>query len=53
MEEWEVPSYLGRFGPAPESHFLTDELTFVDGYSNACHGRHLRDQGNPSIGEAE
>ena len=25
----------------------------IDGYSNACHGRHLRDQRDPPVGEAE
>ena len=53
MEERGIPSYLGRFGLATELYFLTKELTLIDGYSNARHGRHLRDQGDPSIREAE
>jgi hypothetical protein len=55
VEKWSS----GRFHLILVSSALHPKSTFsrmnilLDGYSNARHGRHLRDQGDPSIGEAE
>jgi CheY-like chemotaxis protein len=39
--------------PRPSGAYSRRPARSVDGYSNACHGRHLRDQGDPPIGETE